>query len=48
MTILFIGLKITKYIDWPWIWVLSPVWISWAVVFGFLGMIAIIMALARK
>lgn len=25
MTILFIGLKLTGYIEWPWFWVLSPV-----------------------
>lgn len=24
LTILFIGLKLTGYITWPWFWVLSP------------------------
>lgn len=28
LTILFIGLKLTNYIDWSWIWVLSPLWIG--------------------
>lgn len=28
LTILFIGLKLTKVISWSWIWVLSPIWIS--------------------
>lgn len=28
LTILFIGLKLTKFIDWSWWWVLSPMWIS--------------------
>ena len=28
LTILFIGLKLTGYISWSWIWVLSPIWIS--------------------
>ena len=28
LTLLFIGLKLTHYIDWPWLWVLSPTWIS--------------------
>lgn len=28
LTILFIGLKLTSYIDWSWWWVLSPIWIS--------------------
>lgn len=28
LTILFIGLKLTGYINWSWWWVLSPLWIS--------------------
>ena len=28
LTVLFIGLKLTGHITWPWIWVLSPMWIS--------------------
>ena len=31
LTILFIGLKLTGHIDWSWVWVLSPLWISFAV-----------------
>ena len=27
LTLMFIGLKLTGFITWPWIWVLSPVWI---------------------
>lgn len=27
LTILFIGLKLTNYIDWEWKWVLAPMWI---------------------
>jgi hypothetical protein len=26
LTILFIGLKLGRVIDWPWIWVASPLW----------------------
>lgn len=26
--LLFIGLKLTGYITWPWIWVLAPFWIG--------------------
>jgi phosphatidylglycerophosphatase A len=29
LTVLFVGLKLTNYIDWSWWWVLSPTWISW-------------------
>lgn len=28
LTILFVGLKLTHYIDWGWVWVLSPMWLS--------------------
>jgi len=28
LTLLLIGLKLTGYITWPWLWVLSPLWIS--------------------
>jgi hypothetical protein len=28
LTIMFIGLKITDQIDWPWTLVLSPIWIG--------------------
>jgi hypothetical protein len=28
LTILFIGLKLTGFIDWSWWWVLSPLWIG--------------------
>lgn len=27
LTVLFIGLKLTGYIDWSWVWILSPIWI---------------------
>ena len=42
LTILFIGLKLTHYIDWSWWWVLSPIWISTGVVFAILFVILII------
>ena len=28
LTIVFIVLKLTGYISWSWVWVLSPIWIS--------------------
>ena len=27
LTLLFIGLKLTGFITWSWIWVLAPLWI---------------------
>lgn len=32
LTVLFIGLKLTGAIAWSWWWVLSPLWIGWALV----------------
>lgn len=32
LTIAFIVLKLCHVIDWAWIWVLSPLWISFALV----------------
>lgn len=40
LTILFIGLKLGHVIDWSWIWVLSPLWISAGI-----GIIIIILAI---
>lgn len=31
LTILFIALKLTGHIDWSWLWVLSPIWISFLI-----------------
>lgn len=28
LTIVFIVLKLTKVINWPWVWVLAPLWVS--------------------
>lgn len=30
LTVVFSILKLCKVIDWPWIWVVSPIWISLA------------------
>jgi len=32
LTIVFITLKLTNYIDWSWWWVLSPLWIPFVVI----------------
>jgi hypothetical protein len=31
LALLFIGLKLTGYIDWSWLWVLAPLWIPIAI-----------------
>lgn len=38
LLILFIGLKLTGYITWSWVWVLSPFWIPLAIVMFFIVM----------
>ena len=43
LTILFIGLKFTHYIDWSWWWVLSPIWIL-----GIVVMLATILSIFLK
>jgi len=41
LTILFIGLKLTHVISWPWLWVLSPIWISFLIGIAFLILLLI-------
>lgn len=41
LTIAFIVLKLCKVIDWSWIWVLSPLWISVALVFAILAIVGV-------
>lgn len=43
LTIVFITLKLTNYINWSWVWVLSPLWIGLA-----LAIIFIIIAVILK
>ena len=31
LTLIFITLKLTNHITWSWIWVLSPIWIYYAI-----------------
>lgn len=36
MGVMFIGLKLTGYVTWPWLWVLAPFWIPIAILFSVL------------
>ena len=40
LALLYIGLKLTGYIDWSWVWVLSPLWICWTMAFILLLILA--------
>ena len=33
LTLIFITLKLTNVINWSWIWILSPIWITIAMIF---------------
>jgi hypothetical protein len=41
LTLLFVGLKLGNVIQWSWVWVLSPLWIYYALVL----LVVIVMAL---
>jgi hypothetical protein len=43
--VLFITLKLCHVINWSWVWVLCPFWISFALVFGFIAFVLFIMCL---
>ena len=44
LTILFIALKLCGVIDWSWLWVLSPIWITLSLI----AVIAVIIVLIDK
>jgi hypothetical protein len=47
LTIVFITLKLTGYINWSWLWVLSPIWISFSVVMVILALFLAIYRAAK-
>lgn len=47
LTILFIGLKLTGYITWSWVWVLSPLWIGFAVALALFVIIFVVAFVAE-
>ena len=42
LTLVFVVLKLTHYINWSWLWVLSPLWLGWLVVTAILFVLALI------
>ena len=48
LTIVFIVLKILGYIDWPWIWVLSPLWIGTAIFILILIILALVVTIIKR
>jgi fatty acid desaturase len=47
LAILFIALKLTGFITWSWLWVLSPLWLPIAVV-GLVILVGLIFALISE
>ena len=42
LTILFVGLKLTGYIDWSWWWFVSPLWIELVLMVVVLAVLGVI------
>lgn len=47
LTLIFITLKLTHFIEWSWLWVLAPIWIPTALVVVIL-VIALIVLLVKE
>jgi len=41
LTLIFITLKLCGVITWSWVWVLAPLWISWALALMIVGAVAL-------
>lgn len=48
LTIVFVVLKLVGTISWSWWWVLSPLWISWGITLVFVGIVALVAAVASR
>ena len=48
LTIVFITLKLTGFIDWSWWWVISPIWISILFILFILIVVFIVLGFAGK
>lgn len=47
LTIVFITLKLIGTIDWPWVWVLSPIWIPIALVTAIVSIAVLIVGFSE-
>ena len=48
LTVAFVVLKLTGQITWPWIWVLAPAWISFALAVFIIAIVLIVALVASK
>lgn len=42
LAVAFIVLKVTHLIDWPWVWVLAPIWIPAGIVLAAIVVVLIV------
>ena len=47
LTLLFIGLKLTGYITWSWVWVLSPIWIPISIALAIISLVILLVVLDK-
>ena len=47
LTIVFIVLKLTNYINWSWWWVISPLWIPIAILLAVILLVSILKAMFK-
>jgi hypothetical protein len=47
LTIVFIVLKLTNVITWSWLWVLSPLWISFGLTLGIILVVLLFVLLGK-
>lgn len=45
LTLIFVTLKLTGYIDWSWWWVLAPMWGGLALLFLFFMLMLVVIAI---
>lgn len=45
--VLFVGLKLTGFINWPWVWVLAPFWIPVAILLAIFLVAAVIWSIVK-
>ena len=45
--VLFVGLKLTGYISWPWLWVTAPFWAPAAAVIAILAVLLVLIGILK-
>ena len=45
--VLFVGLKLTGFIHWPWVWVLAPFWAPLSLALAILLIAGIVIAITK-